>query len=68
MSSTDDSLSPDDKKLRQDASLPDSELCESRRSVNYPEYGGGGYPENRTSVGKTWKIGTVCKSGWRKSE
>ena len=53
MSSADDSLSPDDKKLRHDASLPDSELSESRRSVNYPEYGGGGYPENRTSVGKT---------------
>ena len=29
MSSADDSLSPDDKKLRHDASLPDSELCES---------------------------------------
>ena len=47
-SSTDDNLSPDGKKLRHDASLSDSELCESDEVLSilrYTEYGGGSYPE-----------------------
>ena len=62
-SSTDNILSPDGKRLRHDASLSaDSELCESDKVLTILNMAREVIPKLGTSVGKTWKFGTVNKS------